>query len=475
MLIGNKLMNQFLLSNLSDISKESTFRIDFRFIEMDKRLTTETYYSFDDLFELVEDDKVNDLSTLGSFYYAEIGNTTAYNQVFPNMLNWNDQNELNAPLFKKIINGDIIRVEKGDILISKVRPYLKKIIYITDEYSAFHFTSAFLHVRPKKHNKIVYYALKSIFILNLMAVTRQGKGYPTISARDLKHLKFKKEHIDNLFEHAPCIENKLAIIEHEIESLTSSMRTVPDITNDVFLKYVCIPHNRIKSDYKRSYYVDLFDINSLDLRSSFRFNNPKYQYLSETNFNHIFSDFIDSENSSLGRQMSPIFVEEYSDVYYINTNSIKLSGFEEAALTPISTDFYCKNSKLKVDKGDILLIASGEGSIGRSCIFDSDADCITSQFIMKLHPKENTDTQFLNFYMHSFYFQYCVEKFKKGKGNMTNIFVSQLLNFPLYYPSQEIRKSIVDEITTAFNDRSRIIQQINELRDKIDELLNENL
>ena len=150
-----------------------------------------------------------------------------------------------------------------------------------------------------------------------------------------------------------------------------------------------------------------------------------------------------------------------------------MTGFVDSVLTPISAEFYNKNQKLKVEKGDILLIASGEGSIGRSCIFDCDADCITSQFIMKIHPKKDTDTEYLNFFMHSFYFQFCVEKFKKGKGNMTNIFVSQLLDFPLYYPDKNVRERIVAEVRQSIEKRDLIIQEIENLRNQIDTLLEE--
>lgn len=104
-------------------------------------------------------------------------------------------------------------------------------------------------------------------------------------------------------------------------------------------------------------------------------------------------------------------------------------------------------------------------------IYDSEEDCITSQFVMKLHPKQNTDTLFVNYFMHSFYFQFCVEKYKKGKGNMTNIFVSQLLNFPIYYPDAQTRSEIVKGISKALNNRNDTIKQITVLRNKIDSLL----
>lgn len=469
-------MNKILYSNLSDIANEPTLRVDFGFVEMDQRLTTDEYYTFDDLFFIVADDNVVDIESIESFFYAEIGNTNCYNQVFPHKLNWDEQNEFNDPLFKKISKGDIIKVEPGDILISKVRPYLKKFIFITEELSNVYFTSAFIHIRPRSNNKILYYALKSIFLLNLMAIARQGKGYPTISAKDLKSLKFKKEHIDKLSEFSNLLIDKFVGVEAKIKQLYDSIKSINEIVNTVFIKYIGISRKDIESAYKKTYNISMQELDSYDLRTSVRYNNPKYCYLNNCIFQqYSFSDFIDSEKTSLGRQMSPDFIEENSEVFYINTNSIQLTGFIDSALTPISFDFYNKNQKLKVDKGDILLIASGEGSIGRSCIFDSDADCITSQFVMKLHPKEGTDIVYLNFFMHSLYFQFCIEKYKKGKGNMTNIFASQLLDFPLYYPPMETRENIVREITEAIIKRNKCLAKIDSLRNEINSFFDEVL
>lgn len=77
-------MNKILVSSLSKIALETTLRADFGYMDMDNRLSTNTYYTFDDLFYIVEDNKVEDFSTLDTFGYAEIGNTNSYNQVSPN-------------------------------------------------------------------------------------------------------------------------------------------------------------------------------------------------------------------------------------------------------------------------------------------------------------------------------------------------------------------------------------------------------
>ena len=60
------------------------------------------------------------------------------------------------------------------------------------------FTSAFINIIPKNNNKVIYYALRSVFFNNLIAISRQGKGYPTLKEDDLFTIKFDKKSIDKL-------------------------------------------------------------------------------------------------------------------------------------------------------------------------------------------------------------------------------------------------------------------------------------
>ena len=115
-------------AQLHDFSNELSLRTDVDYFNYYKN-TPNYYYSFGELFELLKNDSV-DLTLLdGDFYYSEIGNVSKNGEVEPNILNFSDRNPFNEDLFKKIEKGDITTVKKGDILISKVRPNLKKYVF----------------------------------------------------------------------------------------------------------------------------------------------------------------------------------------------------------------------------------------------------------------------------------------------------------------------------------------------------------
>ena len=130
-------------NDLSFISKELTLRSDVKFIISDSILSSGDYYLFSDLFYIVNDDKIA-VSELTEFNYVEIGNISSTEDVTPVALSTEERNELNEKYFKKIENGDIIKVRKNDILIAKVRPYLRKVLLIDETNETYFYTSAFI-------------------------------------------------------------------------------------------------------------------------------------------------------------------------------------------------------------------------------------------------------------------------------------------------------------------------------------------
>lgn len=225
-----------LFTNIQSLSKEKSLRCDVDFVEFQNHFTLSKYYSFKDLFEIVKDNKVNLENLDDDFYYVEIGNVTKNGVVEPVKLNFNIREIEDESYYKKIEKGDIIQVQAGDILISKVRPNLKKFVFIDEDNKNYYYTSAFIHLRPKKLNKILYYSLRSIFYNNLIAISRQGKGYPTIKEDDMLCLKFDKNIIDTLTNKKVDIDKDINFIEEEIKQLQNKIENLQKIINKIFAK-----------------------------------------------------------------------------------------------------------------------------------------------------------------------------------------------------------------------------------------------
>jgi restriction endonuclease S subunit len=81
---------------------------------------------------------------------------------------------------------------------------------------------------------------------------------------------------------------------------------------------------------------------------------------------------------------------------------------------------------------------------------------------------KNYNCLFAYYYFRTDYFQYLVEINKKGLGNNTNIFPSQIQEFPLLDISEEEQQRIVAEIKTELEAQETIRTKIRKERNKID-------
>jgi restriction endonuclease S subunit len=83
----------------------------------------------------------------------------------------------------------------------------------------------------------------------------------------------------------------------------------------------------------------------------------------------------------------------------------------------------------------------------------------------------NYDPLFAYYYFRTEYFQYLVEVNKKGLGNNTNIFPSQIQEFPMIDIPLSAQQTIVNEIKTELDKQEEIKQKIEAERNKIDEII----
>lgn len=138
-------LKQFTI-DFQELGKEKSFRYDVDFVNFQNDFLAERFYSFNDLFTFASENKVNVGKLDDDFFYSEIGNVSKEGDVEPVKLNFNDRKEEEENYYKKIEKGDIIKTKENDILLSKVRPNLKKYIFIDKDNKDYFYTSAFVHL-----------------------------------------------------------------------------------------------------------------------------------------------------------------------------------------------------------------------------------------------------------------------------------------------------------------------------------------
>lgn len=459
---------------LSDFRSEESLRCDYKYIAS-LVTSSKCFYTYRNLFDFVSYEKVN-IEELDNFKYAEIGNVNKLGEVEPVELSFEDRQEENESLFKKIEKGDIINPKKNDILISKIRPYLNKNVLVNsdDQY----FTKAFIHIRPKINSELLHIAIRSKFITLLNAVSRQGKGYPTLKEDDIKAIRFPKKFVDALTKNEDELIKKIQPIRTEISGLKLTQQTTLDILNQVFSAFYKINLSQVQEiDKTRILTIPLSNVKNYNsgLRGSLRWN--KMQYIQ----NFIYSNVDCVE--TLGRYIkstkngwSPLSVEGGEGIpvlgqeHFSSNAKLKIdpSKFTEQTRNNIE-DFFIKKGDFFVSRGNTVDLVALASIVGE----EIEDDIIYPDLYIKIEFDEtNVNKEYLAFLFNSFigrlYFKYVA----KGKNQtMVKVSSAELLNFRVPIPSKEQQAEIVEAIKTQLDEQKEIDRQIEEKQQAINNII----
>ena len=332
-------------------------------------------------------------------------------------------------------------------------------------------------LRPKQDNlniKFYYYLIN-----NLVLVKEQfywysnGKTQLNISPFDL--LKIKIPQIPKQTQDK--IVSQIEPIENEIKELKSQIKDSQEIINKVFAREFGFDLEKFEESKKEKFFEVSFSdfANNKDLRQSVKFHrkSAKFVYKELKNITNTKIKYYISEPIVLGKGISPKNYDENGEFYYISMANIKNWRFEKSNCRLVSIYFSDKNKNKTVKKNDILIARSGEGTIGKvSLIEDDSIKGIFADFIIRIRLL-NYNPLFVYYYFRTEYFQYLIEINKKGLGNNTNIFPSQIQEFPIPNIPLPRQQEIVDEIKKELDKQEEIKKQIEEKRDKIDKIVEE--
>ena len=472
--------------SLERMSQERTLRADFvynhHFSDLDRG---KEYVSFDELFSVVK--RKFDIQELdGSFKYCQISDVDKNGEIHPVTLNFDERNLLDESYYKKIESGDIIEVCEHDILVSFLLPQdvsvLGKMLRVTPDIADVFFTSAFLCITPKIMPEILYYALKSVFYKDLVAISRIRKGYTgyaTLDSSDLRQLKFDKRTIEILRGNYEELKGRIKAREDGIAEASASLESAESIINRIFQKEFGFDYASFQCLKAIKTYTCAAEriANNPDLRFSAKFHRGAGRFVMEQ-LTGVTSKKIKhflSEPIVLGAGISPKDYLEDSGYYYISMAAIKSWAFDSEGASTVSKEFFDAKREKTVRKNDIIFVRSGEGTIGKAALIDSDdIQGVFCDFTMRIRLKDY-NPEFAYYYFRTGYFQYLVEIYKKGLGNNTNIFPIAMKEFPMIDIPLGEQQRIVDEIRGELEKQNKIRARIAELRADIDALVRETV
>lgn len=476
--------------NFKDLSKEKSLRFDVDFISFNIIKKDKTVF-FKELFEIEnfeKNERINFLKEIrdNDFFYCEIGNVTKQGDVEPIKLNFLERNEFVENYFKKIEKGDIQKPKKGNILLAKVRPNLKKFILIDDENKNFFYTTAFIILKPKKLNKILYYSLRTIFYKNLISISRQGKGYPTLKEEDLFYLKFNKNFIQKLEQKKIEIISQIEPIEKKIKELKKQMKQPHEIINKVFARKFGFDENLYKEFGKgmtagtqicedkklRFFEVEFKDFSmSKILRFSTRFHNTptkKLMHIIDKIKTLKVKDIIDS----FEKGVQPDY-DSNGKIPVIKITNLKNGYIDFNETENVKIEYFKKlDNKKKLKENDVILCATGKISIGKIDIFKEKIKAITTidNYILRINLNKYNPL-FFTYFFRSILGVYQIERDYTGTTNQIHLYWNEISDFLIPDIPLKEQERIVNEIKKELDKQEEMKKEIENLRNKIDKII----
>lgn len=368
------------------------------------------------------------------------------------------------------------KIEVGDIVVAISAncgsAFLFEKIVEDVQLTLSHYLAKFKVDSEKLNPRLLVYYLNSKTIQKYFRATETGKTQKNLSKTYLRELPiFLPSEITKQNE----LLDKIKPIEVEILELKNSKIQAVNIINQVFGEAFGFDWSAFENIKKEKSYTSSISkfANNIDCRMGIRFHNKAGAYIQsflESKTNKRIKDFI-SENIVLGKSVSPSDYEEDGEYFYIAMSNIKTWAFDPEDCKKVSESYAACNLSKTVKKGDILLARSGEGTIGKvALIEDEDINGIFADFTQRIR-LTGFDPLCAYYYMRSDFFQYLVYTHKKGLGNNTNIFPSQIKEFPIPDWDETKQAEIVEKIKTQLDAQKVIDRQIEEKQQAINKII----
>lgn len=360
--------------------------------------------------------------------------------------------------------GNLSVYKKGDVLLSNIRPYFKKIWLATHDGTASNDVIVF-HANEGVNSRYLYYTLADD---NFFAYVMTGAKGTKMPRGDKKQMMLYPVFCPPL-EEQKRIAEILGSLDDKIELLQKQNKTLEDMAKALF----------------KSWFVD-FDVVRAKQKGLPKADIMREYHLTEELYDLFPSSFADSPLGPIPSGWEVVKISDVARVVGGGTPSTKQTKFFSASGTAIAwlTPKDLSGYQYKyIDHGqtDItqegLTHSSAQLMPTNSIVFSSRApigyiaislgEIATNQGFKSLVPLERHWTEFL--YQYLCYNRYIIEGLGTG-STFKEVSGSVMKNISLCFPSSEILKAFEQE-TEIINSKQKIImkeiQTLTELRDTL--------
>lgn len=366
-------------------------------------------------------------------------------------------------------------ISPGDIVISSTGEGRGKVdLYEFGEVSLADSHVSIVSLRSAYKAKVIAYLLRSRFGKWQVEQTEMAvKATPELYSGQIERLQV----IDWNQSVADRLAREIVAFESRLNAARMSVGKPQDIINEILSREFGYPLREHLERVREQRYSRRFAQLSagFTLRNSAKFHHPDFEltdrFFAGTPHERV-KAYVAVPIRLGATAVKSDFVEDGA-AFYVHPGATK----KQEVINPedchqVTQEFYDKNKRrFGLLPGDLILNRAGEGTIGKSGLFDSEEQSLFSDFTMRLRFSESINPKFAWYYMRSVMFQSQIEREKRGMGNMTNIFPGQVERMLMVECTRDrqdaITAAIADELQKLENSR----REIEAKRKEIDSLI----
>jgi len=381
------------------------------------------------------------------------------------------------------IGSDKNILQDGDIVIPKMHPQMGNIFLNTEHKRFIGSTELVEYSISEKYNYLFfYYLITTNKFLNDLEKLESGKTHRRVNPIDLLKIKIPlipKSKQDEIIAQIEPIEKK-------IKELKATIKEPQEIINKVFSREFGFDENLFNEFGKgmtagtqvaqnralRFFEIDFEELSkSRILRFSTRFHNPPTKKL---------MDFLDSIETlqvkdillePVHRGASPKYHPD-GEIPVVKTSHLKNGYIDISQEEFVDSGFYNSSPRSQVKQGDILIASTGKVSLGKIDLLNEEQDLVADGHISIIRiDNKKYSSHFFTYFFRSIIGYFQIERDYTGATNQIELYADEISNFQIPNIPLKAQQKIVNEIKAELDKQEEIKKQIEQERNKIDEII----
>jgi len=366
------------------------------------------------------------------------------------------------------VGSDKLDFVDCDLVFNRLEPYLGKII-INEKSKNYIGTTEWIPLKLDQNQMrplfLKYLLLLSQF-LQSFGLLKSGKRHARIALVDFRNIFIPLPSHGQQAE----IEKRILPIEERMVSLYRSLAKPIDIINSVFAHEFGYSLKEYENRAKQNTYQKTFS--NLDkaflLRSTVKFQHPKYEYLDEILGGHKSVKLKTLCGARIHRGVQPNYDSD-GEVLVVKTLNLKHEYLDFSEADHVTQEFFEAHREAEIKKNDILLSSTGEGR-GKVDIYDLEEAAIADTHISIIRLTDNVNPYYVLYFMRSLLGKLQLETLEMAIKGTPEIYWYQLEQMRIIDLPRKKQDTIVEEVRAELQELQHQRAEIQKLRDQIDEI-----